>query len=121
MSYTLTPTAPMALQTTATSATGGNGGILYLRGNCERLTVVFQSTGTTSGGTILLEEAYYDLDHGDPVYAGTWSLLATVSASTVSGTAQQTQHFAGSFYAVRARISADITGGGSISVWAWGN
>lgn len=95
--------------------------MLYIGGICERLTVSLASTGTTSGGTIILEEApYYDPKAGG-VFTGTWSQLASVSASTINTTASQVQHFAGSFWAVRARISSDITGGGTVTVTAWAN
>ncbi len=119
MSYTLTPYQPMALQSLATT---GTGGALILRGNCERVTFQLDSVGTTSGGTITLEEAFWDIDTGKPVYAGTWSaIVPAISASTFTGTASVTVHATGSFWAVRARISSDITGGGTVNVWAWGN
>jgi len=121
MSYTLTPSRPQKLHDAATVS--AQGGILYIMGHCERLTVVVQGTGTTSGGTIQIEEAYYDKDFGrDPVYGGTWSAVgAVINASTVTGGAQSVVHVVGSFWAVRVRIVTDITGGGSITVWAWGN
>jgi len=107
----------MVLQSAATT---GTGGLLFIGGICERLTVSLQSTGTTSGGTIILEEApYYDPQGG--VFGGTWSQLASVSASTINTTASQIQHFEGSFWAVRARISSDITGGGTVTIAAWAN
>ena len=67
-------------------------------------------SGTITGGTIILEEAF------DPAYAGTWSQLASITASTLTGGVIQNYHFLGSLVAVRARISSDITGGGKISV-----
>ncbi len=116
MTALLTPSSPQTLQSAATT---GNGGILLIRGECEGLTVVLQSTSTTSGGAISIEEAYYDPN--GPVYAGTWSLVtAAISASTFTGGAQAVVHVVGSFWAIRARISSDITGGGSVTVVAWG-
>ncbi len=103
------------------AATTGNGGILYMRGGSARLTVVLQSTGTTSGGTVSIEEAYYNLDAGDPVYAGTWSVIQSVNANSFTGTVQLVEHYVGSYWAVRVRISSTITGGGTVSAWAWGN
>lgn len=103
------------------AATTGNGNILINRGLNARLTVVFQSTGTTSGGTLIIEEAYYD-PNSEPTYAGTWSQIASVSASAFTGGAQQVYHVTqASCFALRVRISSTITGGGTVSVWAWGN
>jgi len=116
--YTPIPHTPQQLQSAATT---GTGGLLYLRGGTARVTVVLQSTGTTSGGAVSIEEAYYDQESGDPVYAGTWSVVQAVNASDFTGTAQKVVHLTGSFWALRVRISSTITGGGMISVWAWGN
>lgn len=125
MSYTLTPNLPFQLQGTGntTGATTGTGGILYLAGNCERLTVVCQGNGTVTTGTIVIEEAYYNGPPlgGEPAPSGTWSAIQSITGSTLTTGAQTVVHSVGSYWAVRARISAQITGGGSVSVWAWGN
>lgn len=125
--YTITAPGVDQFNATATQlhnvATTGNGGILILSGKTARVTFALQSTGTTSGGTITLEEAYFDpaVLAGEN-YTGTWSTIGTaISASTFTGGAQVFIHAIGSYWAVRARISSDITGGGSVSVWAWGN
>ena len=80
-------------------------------------TVVFQSNGTTSGGTILVEEAYWPSTEQD--YTGTWSLLYTMSASTFSGGAQVALHYGNNntYRRVRVRISSNITGGGTVTVY----
>jgi hypothetical protein len=112
-------TAPGLVQL-HTAATTGDGNILLMRGECRQLTVFFQSTGTTSGGALSIEEAYYDTN--GPVYGGTWSVIAAVNASTFTGGAQIVYHIASSsVWAVRVRISSTITGGGTVSVWAEGN
>jgi len=119
--YCLTPGLPQQLHDAATT---GNGGILLFHGTTARVTIALQSTGTTSGGTLSIEEAYWkDLDGAgpDPVYAGTWSVIQAVSASSFTGGAQLVVHVLGSVWALRVRISSDITGGGTVSVWAWGN
>lgn len=129
MSGPYTLTAPGVDQFNATAmqlhnaATTGNGGQLVLSGKTARVTFALQSTGTTSGGAITLEEAYFDpaVLAGED-YTGTWSTIGTaISASTFTGGAQVIVHAIGSYWAVRARISSNITGGGSVSVWAWGN
>jgi len=119
MSYGLTPASPQTLISAQTATTAS--GILFLRGRCERVTVVVEGTGTTSSGVVTIEEAYYDLDAGQPVYAGTWGPIATVNATDVSGGKQLVTHVAGSFWAVRCRVSTTIGGGGTVTVVAWGN
>lgn len=102
------------------AATTGNGGILMLGGAQARVTVILQSNGTTSGGTVTIEEAYWD-PKTDPVYAGTWSAIQAVNASTFTGGAQLVLHVMASCPSVRVRISSNITGGGSVTVWGYGN
>lgn len=118
MPPTLSPGTPQTLQSLATT---GNGGILLVRGQCERVTVVLQSNGTTSGGAVTIEEAYYDPN--GPVYSGTWSAIGSaINASSFTGGAQSIVHIIGySVWALRVRISDTITGGGSVTVVAWGN
>lgn len=112
----LTPGTPLQLQNAATT---GNGQILRLRGCTQNLTIVLQSTDTTSGGAVQIEEAYFRDDEN--AYSGTWSPLGSaINASSFTGGAQQHVHIQNySIWALRVRISSDITGGGSISVWAW--
>jgi hypothetical protein len=75
--------------------------------------VYLRSVGTTSGGTVLIEEA--DWGPLESTYTGTWSVVATISASAFSGGVQQAYHIANSAYRyVRVRISSAITGGGTI-------
>lgn len=75
----------------------------------------FRSLGTTSGGTILIEEADW-MPNEDP-YSGTWFQVASVSASAFTGGAQAvTRPTIGAYGFVRVRISAAITGGGSIAI-----
>lgn len=84
--------------------------------NAKHLVFYLASQGTTSGGTVVLEECHYSPEFSNP-YTGTWSLLQTVNASTFSGGAQIAAHFGpNAFAVVRARISSNITGGGTVSV-----
>lgn len=81
----------------------------------QSLSFYLASIGTTSGGTVLLEEA--DWGGPDVPYSGTWSQIASIAASSFTGGAQIAYHISPNSYAyVRARISSAITGGGSI--WA---
>lgn len=78
------------------------------------VSVYLRSIGVTSGGTILIEEA--DYTESLQPYTGTWSQVATIAASTFSNNAQVASHIADAAYGfLRVRISADITGGGSIT------
>lgn len=77
----------------------------------EDVIFTFTSEGTTSGGTIILEES--DL----PSYTGTWSQLHSQAASGFTGGAKLMVHVRlGVGGWVRARISASITGGGTVTV-----
>jgi len=114
--YVLIPSDAVQVLNAVTTGSG----ILMLKGQCARLTVVLQSNGTTSGGAITIEEAYYDPQ--DAPYTGTWGAVGTaINASTFTGNAQQPVHALGSFWAVRIRVSSNITGGGTVTAWAWGN
>ncbi len=80
-------------------------------------TVYFRSVGATTGGTILIEEA--DWGPLENPYSGTWSVIATISASTFTGGTQFAQHITDSSFGwFRVRISSTITGGGTIMVSA---
>jgi hypothetical protein len=75
-------------------------------------------TGTISGGTVLIEEADYNPTTNLPAVS-TWSLVpgGMISAVDVTGGATQAYSFpVGAYAYVRARISATITGGGTITV-----
>lgn len=71
-------------------------------------------TGTISSGTVVLEE-----NGQDPNYAGTWSQITSISASTLTGGASQVVHIEGSMVFVRWRISVAIGGGGSVAGFAY--
>lgn len=83
-----------------------------VNGGYDELVFTFESVGTTSGGTLIIEEA------SRPSYTGTWSQIASVAASSFTGTVQLAYHISPNAYAnVRVRISSDITGGGKVLVW----
>lgn len=105
------------LSTTLLSAvtTGTSQGI-DTRG-MNNLTVYITSTGTVSGGTLLVEEAYYNL-MTQPIYSGTWSQVKSLAGGTDFGTNSQTAYHptTAAYDHVRVRISSNITGGGTITV-----
>lgn len=77
------------------------------------ITIFLRSVGTTSGGTVLIEEA--DWGAQEMPYNGTWSQIASIAASSFTGGAQVAAHISDSSYRwVRVRISSPITGGGSV-------
>ena len=84
--------------------------------------VYYTSAGTTSGGTIILEEADFSGEPNDPQpYPGTWSQIESRAASSFTGGVTIAVHLTvGAYGFIRARISSAITGGGSITVVARG-
>lgn len=79
-------------------------------------TVFLTSVGTTSGGTITIEEADWDPLNGVP-YGGTWSIIGTATnASAFTGGATLAVRLpVGAYSYLRVRISGAITGGGTVS------
>lgn len=83
------------------------------RENDGVIVIALRSIGTTSGGTVIIEEA--DWGPLEQVYSGTWSQIASITAASFSGGAQLLTHILDSAFGwVRVRISSPITGGGSI-------
>lgn len=77
------------------------------------IVIVLRSIGTTSGGAVIIEEA--DWGPSEPVYSGTWSQIASITAASFTGGAQVFTHIIDSAFGwVRVRISSAITGGGAI-------
>jgi hypothetical protein len=78
------------------------------------LTIYLRSLGTTSGGTVLIEEA--DWGPYEQPYSGTWSQVQSIAASTFTGGQQIAIHISDAAYAwLRVRISSTITGGGTMT------
>lgn len=85
---------------------------------CTYLTVFYQSLGTTSGGTLILEGAdYSDEPLRDGPYGGTWAQIESRAASSFTGGVQLAFSVTpAAFGWIRVRISSAITGGGSVIV-----
>ena len=67
--------------------------------------------GTISAGAIQLEES------DDPDYTGTWAPIGSpIDLVPLSGNKKQTVSVQGQLKAVRARITTNVTGGGTVSV-----
>ena len=79
-------------------------------------TLYLRSLGTTSSGTIVIEEASWD--PSEMPYGGTWSAVTTINASSFTGSAQLAYHFPSPtpYHYVRVRIGTSIGGGGSVAV-----
>lgn len=124
--YTLIQTAPIKLLDAVST---GAGGVFLPQGAIARATIVLQSSGATTTGAISIEEAFWDNlpSNGGvgstpgPQYAGTWSVIQSVNASTFSSGSQVVIHVQGSVWALRTRISTAIGGGGTVTAWAYGN
>jgi hypothetical protein len=104
------------LLSAAITATAGTSAPIRAEGR-QLISFYFVSTGTTSSGTFLIEEAYYPPD--EPVYAGTWSLIQTVLASAFTGGAQIAYHLNPTALAsFRVRQTVNVGGGGSVDCYA---
>lgn len=79
--------------------------------DCRQVNWIVEGSGTISDGTVVIESAHaHD-------YGGTWNQLDEIDATTLTGGALYGNTFPmvpGGF--CRARISDNITGGGSITV-----
>jgi hypothetical protein len=98
---------------TITGVTTGTSQPIDVRGY-PLVSVVLESVGTTSGGTVSIEQALWDPSKGNQPYTGTWSVIQSVAASTFTGTAQlfvNVSAIANGW--IRIRISSTITGGGT--------
>jgi hypothetical protein len=97
-----------------TGVTSGTSIPQYVTGH-SLVTIFLASQGTTSGGTVIIEEADYSPRYGNP-YTGTWSQIQSIAASTFTGGAQIAVAMGPrAFGAIQVRISSAITGGGTIS------
>lgn len=92
------------------AATTGTGRVIALN-SCKQATWTTVPDGTVSGGTIVIEQA------STPDYAGTWYLLDTIDAANAAAGTEGYGTFPGVVAFARARISSDITGGGTVSVY----
>ena len=99
------------------AATTGTGLAVDCYGRVA-VSVYMVGAGTTSGGTIIIEEA------PEATIGGTWSQLASLNASDVNSNKIQATGLPltpGAYGYVRARISSDITGGGTITIYIIGS
>lgn len=98
------------LVSSLSAATTGTGTPVNVPITSDHLYIVVLGAGTISAGTLILEEAH------DPEYAGLWSQLQSIDLTTLTGADALIIHINATFRAVRARLSADVTGGGNVTV-----
>lgn len=96
----------MKLQSAATT---GNGNVVDLRGLAGKYAFIVKPSGTITGGAVQFEEAPED------DYAGTWEPIG--SSVSVTTDTLDVQQITGRYRAIRARITSNITGGGSVSCY----
>lgn len=104
--YTPGSDAELSLDTVTT----GTGSVKALN-DCRQCNWLFVGAGTISGGTVKIESA------AAPDYAGTWNELDSLTAADLTGGAASGGTYPmppGGF--VRARVSSNITGGGTVTV-----
>ncbi len=92
-------------------------GLVAECGGYHHLTLYLIGVGTVSAGTLVIEEAWYNaLTPATTGSWSTWSTIGTLTCADVTGGAQQAfQLPIGAYANVRARFTADVTGGGTIS------
>ena len=78
--------------------------------DCRQVGWFVTTSGTISGGTIIIEHA------PTADYAGTWYQLDSIAATDADTGAGGLGTFPGPLQFVRARISSNITGGGNVTV-----
>lgn len=92
------------------AATTGTGEPLATN-SCKQATWSVETSGTVSAGTIVIEQA------SSRSYAGTWYLLDTIDAANAAAGTEGYGTFPGVVDFVRARITSNITGGGTVTVY----
>lgn len=121
MSTALAPTDRMLLGTansdgTFTGVSADETYSVWVQpGQYDRAAIVVIGNGTISGGVVSIQEAFWTETQAP--YTGTPSLVTTVTASDVSGGAQEVVHIApNALFPIRVGITTAIAGGGGISV-----
>lgn len=110
MTVSASPGKTVNLLNAVTTGTGTAVVVPNVTGAAGAHRVTLTGAGTVTGGTLVIEEAE------SPTYSGTWSQLYSITFSVTALTnAIQTIHIMGKMNAIRARISANITGGGTVS------
>jgi hypothetical protein len=90
-----------------TALTTGTGVGVTVPITSKNLRVHVRGVGVIASGTVVIEEAQ------DPSYTGTWSTIYTATPATDSC---QVIHLLATVSAIRARLTANIVGGGTVTV-----
>lgn len=92
------------------AATSGTGTAIAFN-DCRQVNWYTTTSGTISGGTIIIEHS------PDASYAGTWTQLDSIAATDADTGAGGYGTYPGPIGFLRARISSNITGGGTVTVY----
>lgn len=95
------------------AVTTGTSGVVGTNGRGREHVFYIYGAGTVSAGAVTIEEAH------SSSYSGTWDAVA--AAVTVVSSTVDTVRVTGCFGALRARVTTDVTGGGSVSVEYFSN
>lgn len=100
---------PVTLQSVATS---GNGTTIAIPTPFRNHKLIVKGSGTIGAGAIQPETA------DSPTYSSTWAPVGggPVDITGLSGGGEYSIDFIGIYQFIRARISTDVTGGGSVTV-----
>lgn len=94
------PTSLLPLLTTT-----GTGVAVVIPISARNVRVHVRGVGAIGAGTLIIEEAL------DPAFTGTWSQLASITATTLANGVEQVFHFIGTIAAIRIRVSVNVTVG----------
>lgn len=92
------------------AATTGIGTVKPLN-DCRQIVWDVEGAGTIAGGTLKIES-----NANSPSYSGTWNELDSIDLTTLSGGKAYHNTYPGMLAFVRARLSINVTGGGSVTV-----
>lgn len=99
-----------ALITAGTTVAGTPPGVLSVIGRGAYVTIYIESNAGVASGAITVEEAM----NGD--YTGTWSVIGTATTVPAAGALTAVHLPAGSYQAIRVRVTTDVVGG-TVDVW----
>ena len=107
--YKFPPNSPASKSLDAVTAVAAGAAIAF--NDSRQVNWLVEGSGTITSGTVVIESAHA------ADYSGTWNELDVIDASTLSGGklyGNTFPHVPGGF--VRARVSVQIDGGGTITV-----
>lgn len=107
--YKFRPNSPDSISLNGVTAVGAGSAIAF--NDSRQVNWLVEGVGTIASGTVVIESAHA------ADYSGTWNELDSIDASTLTGNklyGNTFPHVPGGF--VRARVSVEIAGGGTVTV-----